>query len=408
MNEFLRCNDILFRCNQTQQNEICILVKLVIIQELESFLNLILQVSSLEHHKMLPSKKIVVIVLLICAITIGINWMILSSERVRDNISILTSIPISNYQSLPPGFIHYDDGKYVISLILMHFELEILYIRLTEHWNVVDEFHIFESPFTHQQKPKPFYLKDSFDLFKPFHSKIKLHQIEYSTFDPIKACSNDTYKCEVYERDYMMTALTNNSSIIHSKYDPKDVIIIMSDLDEIPSEGLIKSIRNDSVALPVNLQSKLYKYSMHWFVADRPWRKPAIISLEYIQNHTGITLTGIRRGSSQEIKNFNIVDDGWHLSTFGSLSQITRKASNMAAGDRSHSLKETIERMYRGELLDDGTPYIFLQYVPYENDTYPNMRIFDTNPFFARAFLLQYELLPGQSISDINDREIPQ
>lgn len=109
-------------------------------------------------------------------------------------------------------------------------EFTLLEIRLKELWDIVDYFVIAEANITHQNNPKPFYLKDNLHFFQDYLSKIRLVTIEDMPN------SSNSWVNENFQR----------AALDRGLYDlqPDDIVCI-SDCDEIPRSTALEYIKND-------------------------------------------------------------------------------------------------------------------------------------------------------------------
>lgn len=110
-------------------------------------------------------------------------------------------------------------------------EFEILELRLEELWDTVDYFVISEANTTHQNNPKPFYLKDNWDKLKKYHSKIRHVMVEDMPMH------RDTWVGERHQRRCLNRALEDLQS---------EDIVCVSDCDEIPRPEALELIKEDS------------------------------------------------------------------------------------------------------------------------------------------------------------------
>jgi beta-1,4-mannosyl-glycoprotein beta-1,4-N-acetylglucosaminyltransferase len=79
----------------------------------------------------------------------------------------------------------------LIDAFPFHDELDILEMRLTELYETVDKFIVVEAEVTHQDEPKPSYLRDNWERFSPFHDKI-VHANTRNATTSQTACSRST------------------------------------------------------------------------------------------------------------------------------------------------------------------------------------------------------------------------
>jgi len=110
-------------------------------------------------------------------------------------------------------------------------EFDILELRLQELWDVVDYFVISEGNLTHQSNPKPFYLKDNWERFEKYASKIRHVVLDDMPSNP------DTWVNERYQRRNLIRGLRD--------LQPDDIVIV-SDCDEIPRPSSIEAIKEDT------------------------------------------------------------------------------------------------------------------------------------------------------------------
>lgn len=128
----------------------------------------------------------------------------------------------------------------IVSFFMYNNEQELLYIRLTEHWNVVDYFLIIEARFAHQGRPKPLRLQPVLcQRFGKFASKI-VHVILNTTDMPEHMWGrpqNSTWGA-TWDREF------GSRNAMHAVMDrlplQADDLVLQSDLDEIPSAIAIR------------------------------------------------------------------------------------------------------------------------------------------------------------------------
>jgi hypothetical protein len=97
-------------------------------------------------------------------------------------------------------------------------ELDLLELRLREHYDHVDQFVIAEANMSFTGKPKPYYLDENWDRFEQWADKITYIQIE--DLNP----TGDPWANEAHSRECLKQGLVDAQ--------PKD-IIMLSDCDEI-------------------------------------------------------------------------------------------------------------------------------------------------------------------------------
>jgi len=110
-------------------------------------------------------------------------------------------------------------------------EFDLLELRLEELWDTVDYFVIAEANTTHQSKPKPFLLKDRWDDFKKYHSKIRHIMVDDMP------CHPNTWVNENFQRKALERGLYDMK--------PEDLVIV-GDGDEIVRPDIIELIKQDT------------------------------------------------------------------------------------------------------------------------------------------------------------------
>jgi len=215
-------------------------------------------------------------------------------------------------------------------------EFDMLELRLEELWDTVDYFVISEANTTHQNNPKPFFLKDNWDKVKKYESKIRHVIIEDMPM------SSDTWVNERHQRRELRRALTD--------LQPDDIVIV-SDCDEIPRPSAIEAIKEDTndydryiLAIPLN-------YFKLNFMMVHPVVK---------QNNIAVT-RGRAFTDPQKEREFTFHRDlphhyadndfcvvehgGWHFTYFGHNEFAANKLLNFAHAE-SRNLAETVDVDY--------------------------------------------------------------
>lgn len=107
---------------------------------------------------------------------------------------------------------------------MLNWELDMLECALEENADRVHKFVLVEATLTHQGRPKPLYYDDHQDRFEQWRDKI-IHVVVDDM--PTREQVPDPWVRERWQRDCAMLAFM-------PKTDPDDIVIV-SDLDEIPS-----------------------------------------------------------------------------------------------------------------------------------------------------------------------------
>ena len=205
-------------------------------------------------------------------------------------------------------------------------EDDVLDIRLNSLNNVVDKFVIVEANITFSGENKP--CNFDFKRFESFKDKIIYVFLEdMPNF-------NNPWAYENYQRNYILEVLKQEKC-------NEDDIIIISDLDEIPSESAIQEFKTNPSGVKA-LALKFYNTYLNLLnLSETPWMKARILTYKEFFNpnndtppcfgliedvNDGITPTKIRM---KHISN-SIQNAGWHFSYMGGAEAISYKIKSFA------------------------------------------------------------------------------
>jgi beta-1,4-mannosyl-glycoprotein beta-1,4-N-acetylglucosaminyltransferase len=110
-------------------------------------------------------------------------------------------------------------------------ELDLLELRLGELDPVVDQFVLAEAVVTHQGSPKPLFFQENRVRFGPW-----LHKIAHVVLEAIEA--------EGPAAHWVREAKQRNALGKILDHVPDDAIVMVSDLDEIPTRGFVRQLPN--------------------------------------------------------------------------------------------------------------------------------------------------------------------
>ena len=224
-------------------------------------------------------------------------------------------------------------------------------MRFEEHWDFVDEFHIFESSVSHQGKPKRLYFKESRNEFKQYASKIVYHEInsDYNS-DACKKTGN--WKCETHDRIEIAKAM---NGILRD-----DDIVIFSDVDEFVFEDVLAKLEKQPSLLPTRIRTPVYKYSLHWKQqkSDK-WKSCIVARAAYVKKYND--WNNLRRKNDITA---TIEHGGLHLSTFGSIDEIVTKSLHSRT-KRILDRGDVVKRVNNGiSLWDINKHFVYEENVP--------------------------------------------
>ncbi|KAJ1725264.1 hypothetical protein LPJ61_005659 [Coemansia biformis] len=234
----------------------------------------------------------------------------------------------------------------VYDAIIFSIELDILELRLTELWDVVDVFVIVESNTTFAGHGKRLFLKENMARFGWAKEKLRYHQVTHE-----RRPGESMWASERRMRERMQDALAQEGV-------GSEDLVINSDADEIPHHAVVDLLRRCDGAPPaLHLSLKGYLYSFEFpeypDVPENSWR--ATIKL-YGRDRT---YTHSRRSD------YLFANAGWHCSyCFPNLGDHRFKMSSYSHSDRLTSPKmldekRLMERICNGKEIFDLPPERF-------------------------------------------------
>jgi len=195
----------------------------------------------------------------------------------------------------------------IIDGFIFYNELDLLEIRLYELEPVVDKFVLVEGTHTHQGSEKPLY----FDEHKSWFSRYNIEHIVVPTLHPKKPTAQQVWENESFQRNQIALGMT----------DFPDDVGMVSDVDEIPSRGLIASLNR--IKLPIKVKQRMSYYFMNMVSPTMVWHGTTIAPS-----------SEVRRITPQKLRDCIFSPDmpstpgGWHFSYLGTPEFIVDKLKN--------------------------------------------------------------------------------
>lgn len=189
---------------------------------------------------------------------------------------------------------------------MFHDELDMLECRLTELEDVQGLKHVvIESEVTHQDKPKPSYLRDNWSRFERWCDRIIP---VWATDLPTMADNPDPWAREIAQREWAREGLKDAES--HD-------VVLHGDVDEIPTAVVARNIkpRDRYIAL----EQRGHFWSLRWLYPI-PWC--GTVAAEAGR----ITSFGAMR--DQRNTAMKIQAAGWHLSWLGGQARALKKVDS--------------------------------------------------------------------------------
>jgi len=186
----------------------------------------------------------------------------------------------------------------IIDNFLFHNEFDLLEIRLSTHYDYVDQFTIVECNHTFTGIHKGFNLIEQKERYAPWWDKVKLVQ-------PDRPPHNDSWNAEHWMRNHFQTQWDNLT---------KDDVVIIADLDEIIRPEALQFIRETDY--------DFYKLGMPFFnlkfnylnlVPHNPWPSVKAFRGYYVEGMDGMRNVHSVPGGRQ----VDLHHSGWHFSYLG-------------------------------------------------------------------------------------------
>ena len=208
----------------------------------------------------------------------------------------------------------------LIDSFLFYNETELVELRIKYLEKIVDYFVVVEANITHQGKKKEWnFPKQLNSSLKEFSHKIQYHQLKIDPekikneeswiIDNIKG--DDAHRIDNFQRNYIKTACKDFSN--------KDILII-SDVDEIPSKKKLEFIKSCDFneIVPIVFEQHLFHIDCN-FLRLESWRGSIVTTMKVCNAHSPHTL----RRARNRISHFS--NAGWSFSSFGGPKKIKEK-----------------------------------------------------------------------------------
>jgi len=210
-------------------------------------------------------------------------------------------------------------------------EKELVELRLKYLDSVVDYFVVIESNVTFTGKKKEWNFPDILkNNLKEFSNKIQYHQLniepdkikneESWIIDNIKG--DDFWRIENFQRNYIKTVCKNFSD---------DDILIISDLDEIPSTKKLNFILNSDFKkiAPIALEQHLFHLDCNYLRLES-WRGSIVTTMKVCNEFSPQKFRRLRNRIS------HFTDGGWSFSSFGGYDRVKEKIESYAHSEHNN------------------------------------------------------------------------
>lgn len=192
-------------------------------------------------------------------------------------------------------------------------ELDLLEIRLNELKDVVHRFVLCESPLTFSGTPKPLYYAENIERFKQFSDRI-IHLVCDLPVGP----GIDSWARERHQRNYLWQAITDIAD---------DVVVSISDLDEIPKAEVVARIVSGEISIPCTTRVTNHYFYVDWR-SKLPGSSPCFFHPTHVYQFGG-SIQKVRE--NRELYGAIMIDDGaWHFGWLGEHDKVFLKSRSFA------------------------------------------------------------------------------
>ena len=240
-------------------------------------------------------------------------------------------------------------------------ELDLLEIRLNTLDEVVDKFIRAESPLTHTGNPKPLYYAENKERFAKFNDRI-IHVVvdDFPTMPNNMPIREKAWTRENWQRNAIIRGL------------PKDIndddILMISDLDEIPSPEYVKKAISNPIGV-TRLDLKAYCFFINLRNVSYPiWNNGTRILTWHTFNdpktyanseYSECCIAAVNQGPSATRIRFLKPDKifkpaGWHFSYLGGVEAIQRKMKSIAHTEFDTEKRTSLEYIQRQLIQGKG------------------------------------------------------
>jgi len=191
----------------------------------------------------------------------------------------------------------------IIDTFTFYNELDLLEVRLTELWDVVDHFVLVEATVSFTGHPKPLHYANNRARFEKFQSKIRHIIVEDMPME------TDNWSREHWQRNSISKGLCDCRD---------DDVVMISDIDEIPAAEAITRCRN--LLTPYVMQQGMYYYYLNF--RGGQWNGTTCWRFKDLALRTVQELRDCRESLPV------ITGGGWHFSFLGGVPAIQEKIYN--------------------------------------------------------------------------------
>ena len=223
--------------------------------------------------------------------------------------------------------------KKIYDCFTFYNELDLLELRLEEHYNYVDYFVIAEANKTHQGRDKIYYLEENWDRYAKYHDKI-IH---------IKVDDMPTHDNAWVLENYQRNALAKG----YENADDNDIIVI-SDLDEVMRAETFELMREDNQHTVFICRCPLFYFKVNYIMVKPKsyWVNGMAMPKKFMTSPQDLrNLTNWASSQPEDLvtdKVMTIQHAGWHFTYLGNTDHAKNKIVNFAHQESNH-LADTMD-----------------------------------------------------------------
>lgn len=247
----------------------------------------------------------------------------------------------------------------IIDGFIFYNELDLLEGRLEYLYDTVDFFMLVESNITFSGKNKPYYFRENINRYKKYLDKVIYHPFVIKDLDRFDFTYKPTHM-DPNSASWKIEHLHRQELVDHAEIFDDDDMLILSDLDEIPSISAIgtsKKLLETSQMKIMALIQDLYLYNFTNKVVEG-W-PGSIVSNNRFARHVG--------GEQIRKQRYNlhrIYDGGYHFSNWMNVEQIKTKLESFSHQEYNtmyyKDLDRIVDRVKKGsDIVDRNIPMVY-------------------------------------------------
>ena len=223
--------------------------------------------------------------------------------------------------------------KKIYDCFTFYNELDLLELRLEEHYDYVDYFVIAEANKTHQGRDKIYYLEENWDRYAKYHDKI----IHIKVDD--MPTNDNAWVLENYQRNALAKGYVDA--------DDNDIIVI-SDLDEVMRAETFELMRADDQHTVFICRCPLFYFKVNYIMVKPKsyWVNGMAMPKKYMTSPQDLrNLTHWASAQPEDLvtdKVMTIQHAGWHFTYLGNTDHAKNKIVNFAHQESNH-LADTMD-----------------------------------------------------------------